>query len=258
MRKAGPAVANLSKPQSDLSVGRPRRDASSRVTNGKSSTTARRFWQENSLSLVLFGCFLVFLLGQAVAGHHEYNEGLREHGEATIGFSEYLHSDHFFEATTENWESEFLQMFAYVLFTVFFYQKGSAESKDPSDSEEVDREPNRKTKNVPWPVRKGGFILKLYENSLSLAFLFLFVASFVMHAVTGTGLHNREQLQHSAEPVSILQYIGTARFWFESLQNWQSEFLAIAAMVVLSIFLRQKGSPESKPVDSPHDQTGSD
>jgi hypothetical protein len=124
----------------------------------------------------------------------------------------------------------------------------------------VDRDPrNSRRKNAPWPVRRGGFVLKLYENSLSLAFLLFFLISITMHAVSGASVYNEEQVEHGQpEQLSVLQYAGTSRFWFESLQNWQSEFLAIAAMVILSIFLRQRGSPESKPVDSPHDQTGNE
>jgi uncharacterized protein DUF6766 len=218
----------------------------------------RRILYENGLSIVLFGCFLVFLIGQSVAGHYQYNEDLKEHGQLSITFTEYIRSDHFLEATMENWESEFLQMFAYVLFTVFLYQKGSSESKKLNEPEAVDREPEISRSDVPWPVRKGRFILKLYENSLSLAFLVLFLISFVLHAIGGAGLYNREQAQHGKHSVSILEYLARSRFWFEAFQNWQSEFLAIGSMVVLSIFLRQKGSPESKPVDSPHSQTGSD
>jgi Domain of unknown function (DUF6766) len=217
-----------------------------------------RIFHENGLSIVLFGCFVVFLIGQSVAGHYEHNEDLQTHGQPSIAFTEYIRSDHFLEATMENWESEFLQMFAYVLFTVFLYQKGSSESKKLDETEPVEREPRISRDDVPWPVRKSGFTLKLYENSLSLAFLLLFIISFALHAKGGAGVYNREQAQHGKQSVSTIEYIGTSRFWFEAFQNWQSEFLAIGSMVVLSIFLRQKGSPESKPVDSPHTQTGND
>jgi hypothetical protein len=124
----------------------------------------------------------------------------------------------------------------------------------------VDRDPRQsKRKNAPGPVRRGGFVLKLYENSLSLAFLLFFLISIAMHAVSGARVYNEEQIEHGhLEQLGTLQYAGTSRFWFESFQNWQSEFLAIAAMVILSIYLRQRGSPESKPVDSPHDETGSE
>jgi hypothetical protein len=149
-------------------------------------------------------------------------------------------------------------MFAYVLLTVFLVQKGSSESKKLDGPEAVDRDPRtvKKRPGTPWPVRHGGWWLKLYENSLSLAFLVLFLVSFVLHAVGGARLYNESQMEHGGEMVTVAQYLGTPQFWFESFQNWQSEFLSLAAMVVLSIFLRQRGSPESKPVDAPHGHTG--
>jgi hypothetical protein len=220
----------------------------------------RRVLRENGLSIVLLALFLLFWLGQSVAGHREYNSDQQEHKQPEVGYLSYLGTAHFWEATAENWESEFFQMFGYVILTAFLFQKGSSESKKLDEPEPVDRDPrNSKRKNAPWPVRRGGFVLKLYEQSLSLAFLLFFLISISMHAVAGARVYNEEQLEHGqSEQVGVLQYAGTSRFWFESFQNWQSEFLAIAAMVILSIFLRQRGSPESKPVDSPHDQTGSE
>ena len=221
----------------------------------------RRIFRENGLSIVLFGMFFfAFLLGQTISGHREYNSDQKEHGQPTLTYVEYLGSSHFLEATMENWESEFLQMFIFVVLTAFLYQKGSAESKKLDEPEPVDRDPrkSRNKKDAPWPVRKGGFILKLYENSLSLALFLLFLFSFILHAIGGARLYSQEQAAHGGQAVSTFEYIGTSRFWFESFQNWQSEFLAIGSMVVLSIFLRQRGSPESKPVDSPHSQTGSE
>jgi hypothetical protein len=219
----------------------------------------RRILRENGLSIVLIVFFLIFLVGQSLTGHQEYNNDQEEHGQPTISYGEYLGSGHFLEATMENWESEFLQMAAYVMLTVFLYQKGSSESKKLDEKEPVDREPqkSRNNKPAPWPVRKGGLILKLYENSLFIAFMLLFLLSFWLHAVGGVRVYNEEQAEHGGQLLSSAwQYISTSRFWFESFQNWQSEFLAIFSMVVLSIWLRQKGSPESKPVDAPHSQTG--
>lgn len=222
----------------------------------------RRRLRENGLSIVWLGLFfLTLIFGQSVVGHREYNNGQREHGRPEVGFAEYVRSPHFVEATMENWESEFLQMFLFIILTAFLYQKGSAESKKLDEEESVDRDPrdSKNKKDAPWPVRRGGLVLKLYENSLSLTFLLLFIASFLLHAAGGAGEYNEDQAEHgSAERVSTLQYIGTSRFWFESLQNWQSEFLSVGLMVVLTIWLRQKGSPESKPVDAPHGQTGKD
>ncbi|MCA1633255.1 MAG: hypothetical protein LC802_05915 [Acidobacteria bacterium] len=220
----------------------------------------RRTLRNNGLSIAMFGLFFfVFVLGQTITGQHEYNSDQREHGQRAVTYAEYLGTSHFLEATMENWESEFLQMFLFVVLTVFLYQKGSAESKDPEKEEAVDRDPRRSKnkKDAPWPVRKGGLTLKLYENSLGIALFILFAFSFVLHAVGGAGVYNEDQREHrGSERVTTLQYMGTSRFWFESFQNWQSEFLSIGAMVVLTIWLRQKGSPESKPVDAPHSGTG--
>jgi hypothetical protein len=209
----------------------------------------------------MFSLFIFSVVGQSVTGFHEYNEDRKEHAQAELGYVQYLGSGHFVEAIFENWESEFLQMSAYVLLTAFLYQKGSPESKKLDEKEMVDRDPSeskRRRKDAPWPVRRGGFILKLYQNSLSLTLFLLFLISFALHAAGGARLYNQEQMWHGSPPVSTLQYMATSRFWFESFQNWQSEFLSVGVLVVLSIFLRQKGSPESKPVDSPHSKTGGD
>ncbi|HYP52889.1 MAG TPA: DUF6766 family protein [Pyrinomonadaceae bacterium] len=220
----------------------------------------RRVLRNNGLSLVLFFLFFfTFIFGQSAAGHREYNSDQREHGRPTVGYVEYLSTSHFLEATMENWESEFLQMFAFIILTAVLYQKGSAESKDPDKPNPVDRDPrqSRNKEDAPWPVRKGGFVLKVYEHSLSLVFLLLFLGSFWLHAVGGAAEYNEDQQEHGgSERVTVVEYMGTSRFWFESFQNWQSEFLAVGAMVVLTIFLRERGSKESKPVDAPHDQTG--
>ena len=220
----------------------------------------KRFLRDNGLSLVLFGLFFfAFMVGQTFTGHQEYNNEQEEHGQQAIGLVEYLGTGHFLEATMENWESEFLQMFFFVILTVFLYQKGSAESKDPEKEEDVDRDPRkvRNKKDTPWPVRKGGPILTVYEHSLSLAFLLLFLGSFILHGVGGARDYNEDQEAHGKpERVSTMQYMATSRFWFESLQNWQSEFLAVGSMVVLTIFLRERGSKESKPVDAAHSETG--
>jgi uncharacterized protein DUF6766 len=220
----------------------------------------KRFFHDNGLSLIVFCLFFfTFLFGQSLVGHQHYNNEQQEHGQPAVTYVNYLGGNHFLEATMENWESEFLQMFFFVVLTVFLYQKGSAESKDPGQEEEVDRDPrkSRNKKAAPWPVRKGGWILKIYEHSLSLAFLLLFLGSFFLHAVGGAGEYNDDQRVHGRpERVTTLGYMTTSQFWFESLQNWQSEFLAVGSMVVLTIFLREKGSKESKPVDSPHHETG--
>ena len=221
----------------------------------------RRILRENGLSIVLFLLFFFSVAGQSITGFHEYNEDQQEHKQPVIGFTEYLTSGHFVEAIFENWESEFLQMGMYVLLTAFLYQKGSPESKSLYEKEAVDRDPakkRKKGKNVPWPVRRGGLVLKLYENSLCIALFALFIISFALHAAGGAKEYSQDQLEHGGQAVSMMQYMGTSRFWFESFQNWQSEFLSVGLLIIFSIFLRQKGSPESKPVDAPHSETGSD
>jgi hypothetical protein len=218
----------------------------------------RRFLRENGLGLTLFAMFfLTLMLGQTLAGQREYNQDQEDHQGQPVSLIAYLGTGHFLEATAENWESEFLQMFIYVILTAYLYQKGSSESRKLDGENPQDRDP-RKSRNdphAPWPVRRGGWVLKLYENSLGLAFLLLFLVSFGLHGIGGGREYNQEQLEHGRRAVSVVQYMGTSRFWFESLQNWQSEFLAIWSMVVLSIWLRQRRSPESKPVDCPHDAT---
>lgn len=221
----------------------------------------RRILRENGLSIVLFLLFFFSVAGQGITGFHEYNEDQQEHRQPTIGFAEYLTSGHFVEAVFENWESEFLQMGMYVLLTAFLYQKGSPESRKLDEKEAVDRDPqksHRKKTTVPWPVRRGGFVLKLYENSLCIALFALFIISFALHAAGGAKEYSQDQLEHGGQAVSMMQYMGTSRFWFESFQNWQSEFLSVGVLIIFSIFLRQKGSPESKPVDAPHSKTGGD
>jgi hypothetical protein len=222
----------------------------------------RRFVRENGLSIAAFGIFLICLLGQVLTGVREHNDDQRGHGQPTVGVAEYVRTGHFIEATFENWESEFLQMAAFVVLTVMLRQKGSPESKKLVGEEEVDEDPRdvqrspQKRAKAPWPVRRGGVVLKIYEHSLSLALALLFLASFMLHAVGGTSHYNEEQLEHGGTAVSTLDYVGTARFWFESFQNWQSEFLSVGALFVLTIWLRERGSPQSKPVGAPHSQTG--
>ena len=211
------------------------------------------FWKRNGLSLVLLAVFVVLIAGQVVAGHAALNEERALNGQPALGLAAYLSSGHFISATFENWESEFLQMGMYVLLTVWLRQAGSAESRplDPADEEEK-IEPGP----TPWPVKAGGWIKRLYAHSLALAFGFLFLLSFALHAIGRLAHENEQALSLGLPPVGMAGHLGGARFWFESFQNWQSEFLAVLAIVVLSIFLRQDKSPESKPLEAPHRQTG--
>ncbi|HWN68729.1 MAG TPA: DUF6766 family protein [Haliangium sp.] len=220
-------------------------------------TNPSRFLRDNGLSLAFLALFAVSLVGMSVAGLGDHNQEQARHGERPISYGEYLAEAHFWEAVTENWESEFLQMGFYVVLTAFLFQRGSSESKDPDKKEAVDADPFQSRRlDAPWPVRRKGWPLKIYQCSLSLAFLGLFLASFGGHALSGYREQSAERLAHGLPEISLFEYASGATFWFESLQNWQSEFLAVLSMVTLSIFLRQRGSPESKPVDFPHHETG--
>jgi len=216
-------------------------------------TTApqRTFWQRNGLSLVLVAVFALFLGGQIVAGRTVLNQERAEQGRAPVGWFDYLHEGHFLSATFENWESEFFQMGAYVLLTVYLRQKGSAESRSfKPEPPRIEEGP------TPALAKRRGIARKLYEHSLALALFALFIISFGMHWLGSWRQYTDEQLQRGEAPMPAWEYLGEARFWFESFQNWQSEFLAVLALVVLSIWLRQKDSPQSKPVKAPHSQTG--
>lgn len=216
----------------------------------------KRSWlYRNGLSVTFITLFLFTLIAQAITGWKQHNDELTEMAVATLTFGGYLKTGHFISATFENFESEFLQMMLYVMLTVKLRQIGSAESKKIDEKEEVDREPVP-AKNAPWCVRQGGWILKIYANSLSIAFAILFLVSWYLHFYGSWQDHNANQVLKDESADSMLNYLSQANFWFETFQNWQSEFLSVAAIVILTIFLRQKGSPESKPVDAPHLETG--
>jgi hypothetical protein len=202
----------------------------------------RRFWRENSLSIVFLGFFLAAIAGQAVAGWHEYNDHQVEHHAHSIGFGRYLVSSSFGRAVLENWQSEYLQFTLYILLTVWLIQKGSAESKKPGDAGgDSDESPRR-----PW----------VYENSLVLVMASIWLLSWAGQSVTGWSDWSSDELLHGGHAKTWWEYVTSASFWESTLQNWQSEFLAVGTMAAFSIYLRQRGSPESKPVAAPHDQTG--
>ncbi|HET8523701.1 MAG TPA: DUF6766 family protein [Thermomicrobiales bacterium] len=217
-----------------------------------------RVLRDHSLTIVMFSLFVIFLIAQSLTGMRTYNQDQREHEQATAGYIDYLQSGHFVEATFENWESEYLQMGVYVLLTAFLVQRGSAESKKPEGDNPSDENPRGQEgkPDAPWPVRQGGIILVLYEYSLTIALLLAFVVCFILHAMGGARHYSAEQLAHGGQAVSTLDFLRTSQFWFQSFQNWQSEFLAVGSLAVLSIYLRQKGSPQSKPVAAPQSQTG--
>jgi hypothetical protein len=217
-----------------------------------------RWILDRSLTLTMLGLFGVFVVGQTLTGWQVNNAELVEHGRSALALRAYLLSGHLWEAVFENWESEFLQMAAFVTFTAWLYQVGSPESRRPGVTELVDVDARRfaHLPDVPWPVRRGGWILTLYEHSLGLALFLLFVVSWTGHVLGGWLEYREAQALHGEAAPRLLDYLTSSRFWFESFQNWQSEFLSVAAMIWLSVYLRQRRSPESKPVHAPHSETG--
>ncbi len=220
----------------------------------------KRLLHDNSLTVVILALFFASFVGQVVSGYSYYNETQREHGESPVDLPGYLTSGDFVEATFENWESEFLQMGLFVLFTIWLRQKGSSESKGFEDESNVDEPPelHRHDPDAPWPVRRGGIALAIYKRSLAGALLLLFFVSFIVHAAGGARSDCNDRRVHGRECLTTAQYATSARFWFESFQNWQSEFLSLGVLILFSIWLRQYGSPQSKPVHSAHSETGSE
>jgi hypothetical protein len=219
-----------------------------------------RALRDNSLGLVFGSLFLIVLVGQAFAGHADFNHQQLAAGMEPISLGRYLTSASFAADVAENWQSEYLQFFLYIFLTVWLVQKGSPESKKPGDEgRESDREQKvgrYACEDSPSWARAGGLRRTLLSNSLGLVMGLLFVASWLTQSIAGMAAFNEEQLRDLQEPVSWARYLTEPDFWNRTLQNWQSELLAVASMVILSIYLRQRGSPESKPVGSPHDSTG--
>lgn len=218
------------------------------------------FLYRNSLSLVLFGVFGLALIGQVLTGWRALDAELAFDGLAPLSLASYLATGHFISAVFENWESEFLQMAAYVLLTIFLRQGGSPESKSVSGEEDEDAYPQAAEADAraPWPVRRGRVVRWLYANSLSMALGLLFVASFTLHLAGSTRLANEEAVRQGRPLVTSAQHLIEPQFWYESFQNWQSEFFAMGMFIVLGVYLRQRGSPQSKPVAAPHDQNSSE
>lgn len=217
-----------------------------------------RWLRDNGLTIVLLLLFAASIVGQLIAGWHVAVEDAVRHGGHSEGLIAYATSPHFISSVFENWESEFLQMAAYVVLTAMLVQRGSAESKDP-DTQPRDEELEQQAADdpkAPAILRRGRLSRAIYSRSLGLALACLFILSFVLHWVASARAAAQDALEHGAHPPSLLAYLGDPQLWFESFQNWQSEFLSTAVLVVLSIFLRQRESPESKPVAAPHSQTG--
>lgn len=214
------------------------------------------FLKRNALSITFLLLMIISLAGQVYTGWKEHNDFLNTYGKPATSLNYYLVSGHFLQATFENWESEFFQMALFVILTVFMKQEGSSESR-PMEDGPGDKEGECKPlKNSPWPVRKGGVILLLYKYSLSIALTLLFFLSFGLHWYGSYLDFNEKQLLEGLPLTTSIAYLGHSKFWFESFQNWQSEFLSIFAIIFLSIYLRQAGSSQSKKVNAPHSETG--
>lgn len=216
--------------------------------------------RDNSLTIALAMLFLFSVVGQALTGWKAENAERAMHHLGGLGLSAYLASGAFLSALFENWESEFLQMWAYVMLTAYLFQRGSPESKDPDKAAPQDRDPklDEKKRTAPAAVRAGGLVRVIYSHSLGLTLLALFLASFLLHWINSARMAADEALVHGEVPTALVGRLWDPEFWFESFQNWQSEFLSTAVLIVLAIFLRERGSPESKAVGDPHGKTGTD
>jgi len=220
----------------------------------------RRFLRENSLTLTFFALFLAAVAVQAVAGHAEFNNDQVDHGGTPISFWRYVFSSAYGVAVMENWQSEYLQFTLFIVLTVWLLQRGSPESKELDkqgpESDEDQRVGRHAREDSPRWARGDGLARRIYENSLLLVMGAAWIGTWAAQAVTGVVEYNSEKLEHLSEPLSLGQYLGSASFWERTLQNWQSEFLAVGSMAILAVYLRQRGSPESKPVGAAHDATG--
>ncbi|MBG0829968.1 hypothetical protein HS041_19555 [Planomonospora sp. ID67723] len=219
----------------------------------------RRFAKDNALSLFFLLLFALALAGQSVAGNAAYNERQRAEGGAAVSWPEYVTSSEFAVDVAENWQSEYLQFLLFIMATVWWVQRGSPESKKPGDegpeSDEQQKVGRHADPDSPAWAKATGLRQTLYGNSLGTVMGLVFLLSWLAQSVAGQASRNSERLARLQDPVSWGEYVTSADFWNRTLQNWQSEFLAVLSMVVLSIYLRQRGSPESKPVGTPHGAT---
>lgn len=216
--------------------------------------------RDNGLTLALAALFLLSIGGQLISGFAFENAQNEMHHQPAVSIGQFLTGGLFLSTLFENWESEFLQMWAFVMLTAYLFQRGSPESKDPDEPAPQDRDPklDAKKRDAPAAVRAGGLVRVAYSHSLGAVLLILFLVSFALHWVNSHREAAEEALQHGQTAPGLIAYLADAQFWFESFQNWQSEFLSTAVLIVLAIFLRERGSPESKPVGAPDGQTGTD
>src|SRR5918997_1518864 len=220
----------------------------------------RTFLKHNSLSVFFLVLFLGALVLQAVAGHADFNEDQDRHGNPHMSLGRYVLSSEFGTAVLENWQSEYLQFTLFILMTVWLLQRGSPESKRlhkaGTESDEEQKVGRHATAKSPAWAKVDGLRRRLYENSLLVVMAAIWVGSWLAQSITGVAQYNAERFDHNQLAVSWFEYLGRPDFWEKTLQNWQSEFLAVGSMAILAVYLRQRGSPESKPVGAPHDATG--
>jgi hypothetical protein len=222
----------------------------------------RRVLRENSLALFFLTIFLAALVAQALVGHSDFNDDQLAHDDPTISLGRYLTSSAFLVDVMENWQSEYLQFTLMIIATVWLVQRGSTESKPldrvGTESDEEQKIGEHAVPDSPKWAKAGGLRLFVFSNSLVAVMAAIWVGSWFAQLVTGRIVFNAEQFDHHEAALSLWEYAGTSEFWNRTLQNWQSEFLAVLSMVVFSIWLRQRGSPESKPVGEPHASTGAE
>jgi hypothetical protein len=222
----------------------------------------KKFLRDNSLGLVFGGLFLIVLVGEAIAGHADFNQQQLTDGLPTVSFARYISSASFGADVAENWQSEYLQFFLYIFLTVWLTQKGSPESKPVGqaglESDEEQKVGPYADDDSPASARAGGLRRALFANSLGLVMGLIFLASWLTQSIAGSASFNERQLSELQDPVSWAQYLLEPDFWNRTLQNWQSELLAVASMAILAIYLRQRGSSQSKPVGTAHMATGVD
>jgi hypothetical protein len=220
----------------------------------------RAFLRENGLAVSFAALFAVTWAAQSFAGHRKYRAEQVEHGEGAVSWWEYVRSPDFWGATMENWQSEFLQFAVFIAATIWLVQKGSNESKPLEDvgleSDEQQKVGDHAKGNSPSWAKVGGWRTRMYENSLLLVMGAIFLATWLAQSVNNWRTFNADLLAHDEPTIGWSRYLLDPDFWEKTLQNWQSEFLAVGVMVVFTIYLRQRGSPESKPVGAPHDETG--
>jgi hypothetical protein len=225
----------------------------------------RRFFRDNGLALFFLAIFLASVAGQAIAGHNLYNEQEAEHAKLLhqqpelISLGRYLTSSSFAQAITENWQSEYLQFMLFIIATIWLVQRGSTESKLPG-REGLEPDKDQKLgphagEDAPRWARVGGVRTWIYSQSLLIVMGVIFFASWFAQSVSGWSVFNQDAMNHKEQAITWVQYLGSSDFWQDTLQNWQSEFLAVGSVAIFTVFLRSRGSAQSKPVGESHDKT---